>query len=103
MADADLEPGLHEALVTDELRARIEQARADGWLVEWRDIDDAKLAEILARHVHDRALEAIERVPSSMADRRRARVELVNRAARSSRDVWLNRSGAVLSTPKAHY
>ena len=37
----DLEAGLHEALVTEALRARIERARADGWLVEWKGIDDA--------------------------------------------------------------
>jgi len=78
--DDRLEPGLHEALVTRDLRDRIERARADGWLVEWQDIDDANLADVLARHIHDRAREAIDRVPSTVVDRRQARVELVNRA-----------------------
>ena len=40
----DLTPGLHEALITEELLLRIEQARALGWIVESRAIYDATIA-----------------------------------------------------------
>ena len=50
MAD-DLNPGIYEALVTEALRVRIERARTQGWLVEWRAIDDQALVDILARHI----------------------------------------------------
>ena len=43
----DLTPGLHEALVTEALRARIERARQQGWIVDLDPIDDATLAEHL--------------------------------------------------------
>ena len=75
----DLEPGLHEALVTEALRARIELARAQGWLVEWKEIDDASLAVMLARHIHDRAKERIEAIPQSAEYRSREQVALANR------------------------
>ena len=75
----DLEPGLHEALVTEALRARIELARAAGWLVEWKEIDDASLAVMLARHIHDRAVERFEAIPHSAENRNRQQVALANR------------------------
>ncbi len=75
----ELAPGLYEALVTEALRARIERAKAKGWLVEWKAIDDATLAAILARHIHDRARQRIDSIPSSLMDRRRAQVDLANR------------------------
>jgi hypothetical protein len=75
----DLTPGLHEELVTEALRARIERARAQGWLVEWKAIDDSTLAVILARHIHDRARKRMDGIPSSLVDRRRAQVDLANR------------------------
>jgi superfamily II DNA or RNA helicase len=75
----DLTPGLHEALVTEALRARIERARAQGWLVEWKAIDDATLTDILARHIHQRALERIGGIPTSLSDRRGAQIDLANR------------------------
>ena len=75
----DLEPGLHEALVTEALRARIELARAAGWLVEWKEIDDASLAVMLARHIHDRAVERFEAIPHSTDNRNRQQVALANR------------------------
>lgn len=75
----DLTPGIHEALVTDELRAQIESALAEGWLVEAKSIDDASLADVLARHVHDRVREAIAGLPNSTVDRRQVQVEIANR------------------------
>ena len=75
----DLTPGLHEALVTEALRARIERARDDGWLVEWKVIDEAALADILARHIQQRARERIDGIPASTGERRQAQVDLANR------------------------
>ena len=75
----ELTPGLHEALITEALRARIERARAQGWLVEWKEMDDGILAKTLARHVHDRVQERMEGLPLSLANRRGAQVELANR------------------------
>jgi hypothetical protein len=75
----DLTPGLHEAIVTAELRARIERARAEGWLVEWKPMDDVSIVDILARHIHDRARERIAAIPASIADRRRVQIHLANR------------------------
>ena len=37
------------------------------------------LADILARHIHDRARERIGGIPASTDDRRRAQVDLANR------------------------
>lgn len=75
----DLTPGLHEALITEELLLRIERARALGWIVESRAIYDATLAEILARHIHDAVRDRIAAVPASTLDRRRVQVDLANR------------------------
>jgi superfamily II DNA or RNA helicase len=75
----DLTPGLHEAVVTEELRARIDRARAEGWLVEWATIDDAAIAFILARHIHDRVRDRIAAIPLSTPDRRGTQVKLANR------------------------
>ena len=75
----ELEEGLHEALVTEALLARIEDARSKGWLVEWKEIDDSTLARVLARHLHDRALERFEGLPSTLSDRRGSQVDLANR------------------------
>lgn len=75
----DLTPGLHEALITEELVLQIEQARALGWIVESRAIYDATLAEILARHIHDTVRDRIAAVPTSTVDRRRVQIDLANR------------------------
>jgi hypothetical protein len=75
----DLTPGLHEALVTEALRIRIERAREEGWLVEWTAIDDATLVEILARHIHDRVRDRIGAIPNSTDDRRTVQIDLANR------------------------
>ncbi len=75
----DLTPGVHEGLVTHDLRSRIDRARADGWLIEMKSVDDASLADVLARHVHDHVRDAISGLPQSMADRRRVQIETVNR------------------------
>lgn len=78
MAD-DLTPGVHEALVTGDLRSQMDRALAEGWLVEAKAIDDGSLADVLARHVHDHVREAIARIPNSTVDRRRVQVEIANR------------------------
>jgi superfamily II DNA or RNA helicase len=75
----DLTPGLHEALVTRRLRSRIDRARLEGWLVDWATIDDASMALILARHIHDRVHDRIVAIPLSTPDRRGTQVQLVNR------------------------
>lgn len=75
----DLRPGLHEALITEALLARIERAKAAGWLVEWKAVDDSTLAAILARHIHDRALERMEGIPASVGTRRSQQVHIANK------------------------
>jgi superfamily II DNA or RNA helicase len=75
----DLMPGLHEALVTRRLRSRIDRARVEGWIVDWATMDDASIALILARHIHDRVRDRIAAVPLSTPDRRGTQVQLVNR------------------------
>jgi superfamily II DNA or RNA helicase/HKD family nuclease len=75
----ELTAGLYEALITEALRARIDLAKAEGWLVEWKAIDDATLAAILARHIHDRSRQRMDGIPTSVPDRRRAQVDLANR------------------------
>ncbi|MGH2512784.1 MAG: hypothetical protein ACRDGQ_08870 [Candidatus Limnocylindrales bacterium] len=75
----ELPAGIYEGLVTADLRARIERARARGWLVESKALSDAAVADVLARHVHDRVREALAGVPISTADRRGVQVEIANR------------------------
>ncbi len=75
----DMTPGLYEAVVTDELRSRIEDARARGWLVEWKTMDDGLIADILARHIHDRVRDRIAGIPASTANRRQTQLDLANR------------------------
>jgi superfamily II DNA or RNA helicase/HKD family nuclease len=75
----ELPPGLHEALITEALRARIDRAQQRGWYVELRDTDEEALSEALARHIHDRARAGLSSIPSSTSNRRGAQVELANR------------------------
>jgi superfamily II DNA or RNA helicase len=75
----ELAPGLHEALVTEALRARIERARADGWFVDLERAGDADLASILARHIHDRVEIRLAEISDSDGSRRLAQVGLANR------------------------
>ncbi|MFN8628759.1 MAG: DUF3427 domain-containing protein [Chloroflexota bacterium] len=75
----ELTPGLHEALVTEALRARIERAREDGWFVDLEPAGDADLASILARHIHDRAELRLAEITDSAGSRRLAQVGLANR------------------------
>jgi superfamily II DNA or RNA helicase len=75
----DFEPGLYEALVTEALRSRIEDARAAGWLVEWKEIDDQTLAAMLARHIHDESLERLEAISSATSSRKGEQIALANR------------------------
>ncbi len=89
-------PGLHEALITDELLLRIERARALGWIVESRAIYDATLAEILARHVHDAVRDRIAAVPASTVERRRVQVDLANRVLQALVADPQNRDSAAL-------
>jgi superfamily II DNA or RNA helicase/HKD family nuclease len=78
MAD-ELTPGLHEALVTEALLDRLERARAEGWIVEWKRAEDAAVASLLARHIHDLAQKRLDGIPASVGDRRGAQVALANR------------------------
>ncbi len=75
----ELVPGLHEDLVTGELLERIELARQQGWMIEWKNVTDESVADVLARHVHDEVLHSISRVPVSAADRRQLQVDIANR------------------------
>ena len=84
MAD-ELVPGLYEALLTGELRERIERARQHGKVVDLEAVGDDALADILARHVHDEVLGSISGIPASRADRRTAQVEVANRLIRELR------------------
>jgi superfamily II DNA or RNA helicase len=74
----DLTPGLHEELVTDELLERIERARKQGWMIEWKGIDDASIAAILARHVHDRVLQSISGIKTTTPEHRKLRIAIAN-------------------------
>jgi len=96
--DDELTPGLYESLVTDALRARIERARQQGWLVEWKAIDDGTLAGILARHLHDRARERFDAIPSTVTDRRRAQVDLANRVLEVLQEYWSGDGREVIAT-----
>jgi superfamily II DNA or RNA helicase len=78
----ELVPGLYEALLTGELRERIERARQHGKVVDLEAIGDDALADILARHVHDELLGSISGIPASRSDRRTAQVEVANRLIR---------------------
>lgn len=75
----DLTPGLYEALVTEALQASVDRARALGWIIESSAIDDASIARILARHIHDQVRDRIGRVPASTYDRRQTQVDIANR------------------------
>jgi superfamily II DNA or RNA helicase/HKD family nuclease len=78
----ELVSGLYEALLTEELRARIERAREQGKTIDLQAIEDGALADVLARHLHDQALESISAVPASRTDRRHAQVDIANRLIR---------------------
>jgi superfamily II DNA or RNA helicase/HKD family nuclease len=78
----ELVPGLYEALVTGELRARIERARRQGKIVDLKAIDDKVLIDVLARHLHDRVRDLMVEVPASRPGRREIQVGLINRLLR---------------------
>lgn len=78
----ELVPGLYESLLTEELRARIEEARQQGRLVEFTSAGDGALADLLARHLHDAAHASMSGIPASRPDRTEAQVELANRLLR---------------------
>ncbi len=96
----DLNPGIYEALVTEALRVRIERARAQGWLIEWRAIDDQALVEILARHIHDRVQERLNGIPTA-DDRPRAQVDLANRVLEVLAPYSTDREVAAMVDPEA--
>lgn len=79
MAD-DLAPGLHESLLTADLLEQVEALRAQGWILDWKAIDDDRLPEILARHVYEQVHQAVSQVPASATDRRERQIALTNRA-----------------------
>src|SRR5262245_7807408 len=74
----DLQPGLHEALITRELLEALEQLEAAGWAIERKDLDDSAMADVLAGHIRDRTLAAIAAVPVSAADRRTRQLAIAN-------------------------
>jgi superfamily II DNA or RNA helicase len=78
----ELQPGVYEALLTEELGERIERARQRGREVHLDAVADGLLAEILARHLHTEALQSINGVPISLPARREAQVALANRLIR---------------------
>lgn len=78
----ELAPGVHETLITEGLRTTLDSAREQGWIIEWRSIDDSSLPDVLARHVHDHVRAAMAGLPASMVDRRKAQIELANRILR---------------------
>lgn len=75
----ELTPGIYESLLTEALKATLERAKAAGWIVESTPIDDAAIAQVLARHVHDQVRDRITRVPASTLNRRQAQVDIANR------------------------
>jgi superfamily II DNA or RNA helicase/HKD family nuclease len=97
----DLTPGIYEALVTEALRATLERARAIGWIVESTPIDDASMAQILARHVHDQVRDRISRLPASTIDRRQAQVDLANRVLEALAPYATDRERADAIDPEA--
>ena len=78
MAD-ELKPGIYEALVTEALEATLQRAREIGWAIESAPVDEASIAQVLARHIHDQVRDRINSFPASTVDRRRAQVDLANR------------------------
>ena len=87
--------------MTDALRAQIERARAAGWLVDWKQADDASLAAMLARHIHDRAIERIAGVPTALDHRQREQVRVANRALEALAEYAVGDSSQVLIDPDA--
>jgi len=75
----ELPAGIYEALVTEALQASVERARAQGWIIESSDIDDASIASILARHIHDQVRARIGGLPASTHDRRHEQIRIANR------------------------
>src|SRR6476661_6689307 len=75
----ELPPGIYEALVTEALQASVERARAQGWVIESSDIDDASIANILARHIHDQVRTRIGGFPASTYERRQEQIRIANR------------------------
>jgi superfamily II DNA or RNA helicase len=81
MADEPV-PGVHEALITDQLLERLAALRDQGWLIEWKELEDAALPDVIARHIHDRVRQAIAGIPSSHPHRRQEQIEIANRLLR---------------------
>jgi superfamily II DNA or RNA helicase/HKD family nuclease len=79
MTDDDLPLGLYEGLLTGELRTRIEKARKAGRYPRLQPIEDGDLADVLARHILEKARESISAMPLSLPDRRAKQVDLANR------------------------
>jgi superfamily II DNA or RNA helicase len=75
----ELATGVHEALVTEALLDRLVALRDQGWLVEWTELDDISLTDVIARHVHDQVRKVVGGIPNSHPDRRGAQIEIANR------------------------
>ncbi len=97
----DLTPGLHESLVTEALEARLEKARAQGWLIELKAIDDALLSDILARYIHERARARIGGLSPSLTDRRQTQVDLTNRVLEVLAEYSTDRDATDVVDPRA--
>jgi superfamily II DNA or RNA helicase len=75
----ELVVGLHEALVTDSILGRLSALRDQGWLVEWKELDDGSIPDVVARYVHDQIRDVLAAVPGANPDRRRAQIDIANR------------------------
>lgn len=92
----DLAPGLYEELLTAQLRTRIERARQGGRFADVEPIDDARLAVVLARHLHDLLRDSISAIPSTRPNRRAEQVAVANRLIRELQAPYGSETGATV-------
>ncbi len=73
-----LQRGLHERLLTTEVRAQIEEREREGWWIADRSIDDFDRPERLARHLYEVARRALTDITGSPEERRARQVAVTN-------------------------